>query len=175
MLRNNFGLPGKVEIVSEFEYAQRSHQMEHGALGVKLVPLFGQFSFGIETLALLPVRPDDHSYGVESQLLFTWRSDNDYRLHFNVGGFHDPRGPTTVDGWRSGLLLEKQMASTRHGVELFARQKRNEKTDLRLGYGLIHSLGNFEIRSGIHVGLSGQAPDLGFNFWLSRNFSFSGK
>lgn len=169
LLRTNFGLPGKVEIVSEFEYSQTDNSVENAALGMKWIPVFGQFSFGIETLTFLPLRPDDKGYGVESQLLFTWRNEG-YQVHFNVGGFHDPRGTETVDGWRSGLLVEKRRGDSRDGVELFARQKRNQKTDLRLGYGLIRTFDNIQIRSGIHVGLSKRAPDVGFNFWLSRDF-----
>lgn len=171
MLRTNFGLPGKIELVSEFEYSQSNHEFENGALGIKYIPVFGRFSFGVEALTLLPVRPDDNGYGVESQLLFTWRNDG-YQVHFNAGGFHDPRGPVTVDGWRSGLLVEKRGVNSRDGVELFARQKRNQKIDLRLGYGLIRNFNLLQIRSGIHIGLSDHAPDIGFNFWLSREFGF---
>jgi hypothetical protein len=174
MLRTNFGLPGKVELVSEFEYSQSNHEIENGAVGIKWIPVFGQFSFGIETLSFLPIRTDDNGYGIESQLLFTWRHDN-YQIHFNAGGFHDPRGAETLDGWRSGLLVEKRTATRRDGIELFARRKRNQETDLRLGYGLIRSLGAIEIRAGVHVGLSAQAPDVGFNFWLSREFGFGAR
>ena len=169
MLRANLGLPGRVEVVSEFGYSQSGKAIEDGALGVKYIPLSGNFSFGIETLSLLPVRPGDNGIGVESQLLFTWRIAG-LHVHFNGGGFHDPRGPATVDGWRSGLLVEKRRGSARDGIELFARQKRHQKTDLRLGYGLIRQLGHIQIRSGIHVGLSQQAPDVIINFWLSREF-----
>lgn len=170
LIRANYGLGSDLELLSEFEYDQSENTTGNAALGGKWRFLDGDgFSMGIELLALLPVRTADSGAGIESQLLMTWRRGGE-RLHFNVGGFHDPRGAATVDGWRASLLAERRLEGFRHGVELFARQKRGLPTDARLGYGFVKSFGSFDVRSGVHLGLTRQAPDVVFNFWVSREF-----
>lgn len=170
LIRANYGLGPNLELVSEFEYDQSENTTANGALGGKWRFLESDgFSMGIETIALLPVRSGDSGAGIESQLLMTWQRGGE-RLHFNVGGFHDPRGAATVDGWRASLLAERRFEGFRQGVEVFARQKRGLKTDARLGYGFIHSFGSFDVRSGVHLGLTRQAPDVVFNLWVSREF-----
>jgi hypothetical protein len=169
LLRANYGLATNLELVSEFEYAYRDHEFEQGALGAKWRLLSaGAFSMGIETLALLPVRPGDSELGVESQLLLSWGAGNS-RLHVNVGGFHDPRRSDTIEGWRGSILAERRAPEFRHGVELFARQKGGEPTEIRLGYGFVRALGGFDVRSGLHLGVTEHAPDVTFNLWFSRN------
>lgn len=170
LIRANYGLGSNLELVSEFEYDQSENTTGNAALGGKWRFLDGDgFSMGVEMLTLLPVRTGDSGPGIESQLLMTWRRGGN-RLNFNVGGFHDPRGAATVDGWRASLLAEQRLDGFRHGVEVFARQKRGLQTDARLGYGFVQSFGSFDVRSGVHLGLTRQAPDVVFNFWVSREF-----
>lgn len=174
LLRANFGFPNKVELISEFEYVPEDHEFGDGAFGIKWAPVQGPFSFGIETLALLPVRPDDSGVGVESQLLATWyRPGHSLRVHVNVGGFHDPRKSETERGWRASVLTELMgNSSLRPGVELFAKRVNGQDADIRLGLGIIKNVGQFEIRSAIHAGLTDQAPDVVFNIWFSVKIPF---
>lgn len=173
LLRVNFGFPNKVELISEFEYLPEKREFGDGAFGIKWAPVQGSLSFGIETLALLPVRPGDNGVGVESQLLATWRRPNKHlQVHVNAGGFRDPRGSETEDGWRASVLIERTDSSFRPGIELFAKQKRGEDADVRLGVGVIKDVGKFQIRSAIHAGLTDQAPDVVFSIWFSMKIPF---
>jgi len=172
LLRTNFGLPNKIELISEFEYLPEEGEFGDGAVGIKWVPQFGNsLSFGIETLALLPVRPGDESVGVESQLLVTYWSD-DVRIHANAGGFHDGRVSPAKEGWRASVLAEFPREKYRLGVELFAKDTENESTDVRIGVGMIYNLGTIDIRSSLHAGLTDKAPDISFNLWISTKLSF---
>ena len=133
LLRANFGLPNKFELISEFEYLPEDGKFGDGAAGFKWVPLFGStWSFGIETLALLPVRPGDDGVGVEAQLLSTFWSER-FRLHINAGGFHDARVSLSEDGWRASLLAEFPCDGYRPGIELFAKKVEDNSTDARAG------------------------------------------
>lgn len=168
LFRANLGFPNKIELISELEYRPEEKEFGDGAFGFKWAPVQKALSFGIETLALLPVGPEDEGVGVESQLLATWRGhNNDLQVHVNAGGFYDPRGPETEKGWRASMLTEVTTNSFRPGVELFAKQESGGNTDVRLGAGVIKDVGNFEIRSAVHVGLSNEAPDVVFNIWFS--------
>ncbi len=172
LLRANFGLPNKFELISEFEYLPEDGEFGDGAAGFKWVPLFGStWSFGIETLALLPVRPGDDDIGVEAQLLGTFWSER-YRLHVNAGGFHDARVSRSEDGWRASLLAEFPREGYRPGIELFAKKVENESTDVRAGVGIIYDIGSFDIRTALHVGLTDEAPDVSFNLWISTKLPF---
>lgn len=171
LLRTNLGLPNKIELVSEFEYLTQENEFGGGALGVKWIPVFGGFSFGIETLALLPVRPNDKGVGVESQFLATWRNTNS-RVHVNAGGFHDPRPHETENGWKASVLTEMTSSQFRPGIELVTKQKNGEGIDVRIGAGFIRAIGNYEVRSGIHFGLSHEAPDVAINLWISTKLPF---
>lgn len=169
LLRANLGLPNKFELISEFAYLPEEREFGEGALGFKWAPLQGTPSFGIETLALLPVREGDSGVGVESQLVATWYKPNGpLRVHVNAGGFHDPRGSETDNGWRASVLTElMNYRSVRPGIELFAKKISGEDADVRLGIGVINDLGRFEIRSAVHAGLTDEAPDVVFNLWFS--------
>lgn len=172
LLRANFGLPNKFELISEFEYLPEDGEFGDGAAGFKWVPLFGStWSFGIETLALLPVRPGDDDIGVEAQLLGTFWSER-YRLHVNAGGFHDARVSRSEDGWRASFLAEFPREGYRPGIELFAKKVENESTDVRAGVGIIYDIGSFDIRTALHVGLTDEAPDVSFNLWISTKLPF---
>ena len=168
LLRANFGFPNKFEILSEFEYKPKQNELGEGAVGFKWAPIQGTLNLGIETLALLPVNSEKDGLGVESQLVVTVRNNNErMQLHVNAGRFHDPRGQTTQNGWRTSILTEWTGSTFRPGLELFAKKPNGQETDLRVGAGIIKSLGRFEIRSAVHVGLTSKAPDIIFNFWLS--------
>lgn len=174
LLRANFGLPHKFELISEFEYLPEEGEFGEGAVGFKWAPLQGTPSFGIETLALLPVRDGDSGVGVESQFVATWHPPGArLRLHVNAGGFHDPRGSDTDNGWRASALTELMgYRSFRPGIELFAKRVSGEDADVRLGVGVIKRVGRFEIRSAVHAGLTDEAPDVVFNFWFSMKIPF---
>ena len=45
----------------------RGNELDDGELGFKWAPSFGDLNYGIETLALLPVRSGDSGIGMESQ------------------------------------------------------------------------------------------------------------
>lgn len=170
--RINFGLPTKFELISEFEYLPEKGRLGDGAFGAKWVPVFGPtLSIGIETLALLPVRPGEHGLGLESQLVATfWRDD--VRVHLNAGGVTDARVSPSEDGWRASILAEFLYDQFRPGVELFAKQIEGDEADVRLGAGLIYDFGRFDVRTGIHAGLTETAPKLSFNFWIATEFPF---
>lgn len=164
--RLNVGLGDHYEIVTELEYAPDEHQLDEGALGFKWADLDGTLGFGVETLILLPVQSDQGGAGVESQFLTTLKHD-EWRVHFNAGAFHDPRGGETVRGWRGSVLAEFPRARWRPGVELFARRAHGGATRSQLGFGAIAPLERVEIRTALHVGLSDAAPDVEGNVWLS--------
>ncbi len=172
LLRANFGLPNKFELISEFEYLPEDGEFGDGAAGFKWVPLFGStWSFGIETLALLPVRPGDDGVGVEAQLLGTFWSER-FRLHVNAGGFHDARVSRSEDGWRASLLAEFPREGYRSGIELFAKKVEDNSTDARAGVGIIYDIGSFDLRTALHVGLTDEAPDISFSLWISTKLPF---
>ncbi|HJS61468.1 MAG TPA: hypothetical protein VJ800_06925 [Pseudolabrys sp.] len=171
-LRVNYGLPGKIELTSELEYAPQDGAFGDGATGFKWVPVFGDtLSFGIETLALLPIRPGDSGAGWESQLLASYRKES-LRLHMNVGAFQDTRAIAAENGWRASMLVEFPRPGWRPGLELFAKQVDGKPVAISAGIGGIFHLGIYEIRTGLHVGLSKQAPDLRLNLWISSAFPF---
>ncbi len=172
LLRTNFGLPNRIELISEFEYLPEEGKPGDGAAGVKWVPVYGRaLSFGLETLALLPVRSRDDGIGVESQLLATFWSKG-VRLHINAGGFHDARVSPAEEGWRASLLAELPREGYRPGVELFAKEVENEPTDVQAGVGLIYDVGGFDIRTGLHAGLTDEAPDISFSLWITTKLPF---
>jgi hypothetical protein len=172
LLRANFGLPGKLELISEFEYRPGEAEFNDGALGVKWAPVVTEsWSYGIEILSLVPVRPGDNGVGVETQLLASWHCPS-MQVHFNAGGFHDPRSDATENGWRASVLVELTNNSFRPGIELFTKQKNGGGVDLRLGAGLRKDFGGIQIRSGIHIGVTEEAPDVIFSFWITRKFPF---
>jgi hypothetical protein len=171
-LRANFGLPNKIELIAELGYLPEESEFGDGAAGFKWVPLFGsKFSFGIETLVLLPVRPGDQGVGVVSQLLATFWRDR-FRVHLNAGGIHDGRITPAQDGWRASVVAVIPRKRYRTGVELFARQIENKSTDVRAGVGIIYDIGSFDIRTALHVGLTDEAPDLSINLWIATKLSF---
>jgi hypothetical protein len=121
---------------------------------------------GVETLALLPVSSRHSGVGVESQLLATWRGEG-VQVHANAGGFYDPRLRDVERGWRASLLAEVERGRARFGAELFAKQIHGEGVRVEAGPGVIWGIGPIDVRAGLHVGLSSEAPDLRASLWLS--------
>ena len=166
LLRLNLGIARNLELVSEFEYDQDEDQLGDGALGAKFVSGNGPLRWGVETLVLLPVNSTQSGVGIESQLLATW-SEAPLRIHFNAGGVYDPRPDDTERGWRASVLAEYEHPLGRPGLELFTRQFRGEPTEVQIGAGWIAPVGKFELRIGVHAGLTSNAPDLTASLWFS--------
>jgi hypothetical protein len=165
LLRVNLGLFEHLELVSELEYSPEEQELDEGAVGFKAVTPAGPVHVGVETLALLPVAPEQSGAGVESQLLATWRGDP-LRLHLNAGGFYDPRSGETERGWRASVLGEIETGRSRPGLELFARQVRSEPIQVQAGLGVILDLGAFDLRTALQAGLTSAAPDLVGSVWI---------
>lgn len=120
---------------------------------------------GVETLALLPVSRAGGA-GVESLLLATWRR-RALRVHVNAGGFYDDRPADAEGGWKAGAIAELRLDRLRPGVEVFAKQERGEPAQVSAGPGLILDLGAFDLRAGLHVGLTDEAGDLTPTLWVT--------
>jgi hypothetical protein len=166
LLRLNVGLPCSVELISEFEYQPDEGRVADAAIGFKWVPLRRRLSVGMETLALLPVSHKHHGGGVESSLLTTLCIDL-LCVHVNAGGFYDARPVTFEHGWRGGILLEGQWGSFRPGIEVFAKQVETQPVQVLLGPGVILDVGPFDVRVGMHVGLTREAANLTPSLWVT--------
>jgi len=170
LLRFNLGLPGNREFVSEFEYRPDEGKVADAAVGFKWIPLMRSLSVGIETLVLLPVSsPQNKGAGVESLLLTTLRVGA-VRVHVNAGGFYDARPAESESGWKSGGIVEVRRGRFRPGVEVFAKQVGGQPIEVQGGPGLILDLGPFDLRIGLHVGLTAEAVNLTPNFWITSKF-----
>jgi hypothetical protein len=165
LLRVNVGLPRNIELVSEFEYRADEGQVGDAAVGFKWVPFVSALSLGVETLALLPVSREGGA-GVESNLLATWRHRG-LRVHVNAGGFHDDRPTEAENGWKAGTIVEVRLDRFRPGIEVFAKQAIGEPAQVLLGPGVIIDFGAFDLRAGLHVGLTDTAADLTPTLWLT--------
>ena len=166
LLRLHLGIARNSELVSEVEYDQDENQLGDGAIGFKLVTGEGPLRWGVETLALLPVNSMQSGVGIESQLVVTW-SRAPVRLHFNAGGTYDSRPSDRERAWRASVLAEYEHPLGRPGLELFTRQFRGEPTEVQIGAGWIAPVGRFELRIGLHAGLTSNAPDLTASLWFS--------
>jgi hypothetical protein len=166
LLRVNLGLPKNLELISEFEYRSDEGHFGDGAIGVKWVPLRSPISLGIETLVLLPVASGQNGSGVESQLLATFRRKG-FLLHLNAGGFYDARPSENEEGWRGSALAEIRKGRFRPGLELFAKQVHSESVQVQAGAGLIAFLGPIDVRTGVHGGLTSEAPDFTASLWMT--------
>lgn len=172
LLRASLGLPDGFEVIAQLEYAPRANQLGDGALGGKWATTVTEtVSVGVETFALLPVRPSTGGVGVESLLAATLRPSDGYRLHLNAGGFRDPRAGPAQSGWRASALAEiVPRAGRRIGFELFAKDSNRARADVRAGVGLIYDLGRFDVRTAVHLGLSRAAPDVVTSLWVTTAF-----
>lgn len=165
-MRVNLGLPPNLEVVSEFQYGADQDEVDDAALGLKWVPILGKLSAGIETLALLPNAAGNEP-GIESLLLLTGRRER-LRAHLNAGGFYDPRPQDTESGWKAGSILEIRFDRLRPGLEVFAKDSNAGEAQVIAGPGLIFDAGAFDVRAGIHFGLTRSAADSSFGLWLTR-------
>lgn len=168
LIRLNFGLPGNVELLSEFEYRADESRVGDAAIGFKWVPLFRSVSVGLETLALLPL-PQEGGAGIESTFLTTIRYGV-LRVHVNAGAFYDSRPAQPERGWKSGVIGEARLGRLRPGVELFAKRVRSEPVEMSAGPGVIADVGPFDVRTGLDVGLTRTAPDLRVSLWVTSKF-----
>lgn len=73
--------------------------------------------------------------------------------------------------WRASGLVEYRTGHWRPGVEIFAKRLSGGDLELLAGSGLIVDVGRFDIRLGVHAGLTDAAPDLTTNLWVSTNFN----
>lgn len=169
LLRLNVGLPASTEIVSEFEHRADQNGEDDLALGFKWVPVHWLIDVGVETLALLPVADGQSGAGVESQLVGTFRHDA-WRFHLNGGGIYDGRPKESESGWRASSLVEYRTGRWKPGAELFARQLNGGEVETLAGAGLIVNIDRFDIRVGIHAGLTDAAADLTTNLWVATKF-----
>lgn len=172
LMRANLGVGERFELITELEHVRGSgHTLDEGALGFKWAQGRQPFSIGVETLALLPVESGQGGVGIESQVLAT-RKLADWQVHFNVGGFHDPRAQAAraERGWRASVLAELPRGRLRPGLELFAKRARSEPAHVQAGIGLIAQLERLEIRAGLHFGLTDEAPDVAASIWLARSW-----
>ena len=171
LLRLNLGVPGGLEVISEFEVRPRHGGLADAALGAKWVPLRGRWSVGNETLLLIPVS-DAGGTGVESQLVLTYRDDSrGLKVHFNAGGFYDGRPEPEEKGWRASTLAELRRGRYRPGVEVFARKIGGAPVEVLIGPGVIIAVGRMDLRFGLHVALTKPAPDVVLDFWASTALS----
>ena len=171
LLRTSLGLPDGFEVIAQLEYSPETHELADGALGGKWATAVTEtVSVGVETFALLPIRPSTRRVGVESLLVATLRRDT-YRLHLNAGGFYDPRAGPARSGWRASALAEViPRPGQRIGFEVFGKDSDRGRPDLRAGVGLIQDLGRFDVRAAVHVGLSPAAPDVVTSLWFTTSF-----
>jgi hypothetical protein len=171
--RVNFGVGDHSEVISELEYAIDDHRFADGALGFKWASLADGRGIGVETLVLVPVSSEQSGAGLESQFLRTWQQEP-WRLHVNAGGFYDPRSGETERGWRGSVLAEFPRERVRPGVELFVKDAQGADARVQGGFGAIVSLERFEVRTGLHVGLTDEAADLEASVWFSWKWTLDG-
>jgi len=164
LLRLNYGLPGRIELVAEAEFDASEGRLADAAAGVKWVPFLSTVSVGLEALVLLPIDSGGGA-GTESQALLTARLPGTL-LHINAGGILDARPVETETGWRASALVEAPLEGWRPGLELFTRQLEGDVEALA-GAGAIIGLPPIDVRLGAHVGLTDTAPDLVVNLWLA--------
>jgi hypothetical protein len=172
--RVNYGVGDHFEAISELEYAIDDHRFADGALGFKWANLADGRGIGVETLVLVPVNSEQSGSGLESQFLRTWQQEA-WRLHLNAGAYYDPRSGETERGWRGSVLAEFPRERVRPGVELFVRDANGADPRVQGGFGAIVSLERIEIRTGLHVGLTDEAPDLEASVWFSWKWTLDGR
>jgi hypothetical protein len=172
LLRLNLGLPASTEIISEFEHRADTGGQDDAALGFKWVPIHWRLDAGVEALALLPIADGQSGAGVESQLLVTFRRD-EWRMHVNAGGLYDGRPEPSQSGWRTSGLAEYRIGRWKPGLEIFARQLGGESLEMLAGPGVIVDVGRFDVRIGVHAGLTDASPDLTTNLWVATKFDLT--
>jgi hypothetical protein len=172
LARLNLGLPHDFELKSELEYAPSKGRLGDAGIGAKWIPFPGKLAFGTELLLLLPVS-EEGGLGVEAQALASYRP-TPLRLHVNAGGFADGRTDPSENGWRASALAELELGAARPGLELFAKQLSGDDLQMLAGLGTIADLGPFDLRLGIHAGLTDASPDLVASTWISGDLPLGG-
>lgn len=66
--------------------------------------------------------------------------------------------------------MEVQFGRLRPGIEIFAKQIRSHPVQVLLGPGVIVDVGPFDLRTGLHVGLTRAATDLTLSLWITSKF-----
>lgn len=168
LVRFNFGFPHKLELLSEFEFRADQGRVGEAAIGFKWIPLVRALQVGLETLMLLPVSRSG-GLGVETSLLTTVQL-LPVVLHVNAGGFYDARPAVSESGWKGGMITEVRLGPFRPGAELFLKQKQSEPLQVFIGPGIIVDVGPFDLRTGLHLGLTSASPDLIASFWMTAKF-----
>lgn len=172
LTRTNFGIGDHFEIVSEFEYSPDRHELEEGALGFKWARLDDGFGIGVETLTLLPVHGGQSGAGIESQFIATLERES-WQLHVNAGRFYDPRSRITERGWRASVLAEFPSGELRPGIELFGKENQFGGARVQAGVGVIAQVRRLQVRTGLHFGLTREAPDIEASVWLAWSWDRS--
>ncbi|MBI3070914.1 MAG: hypothetical protein HYY84_02180 [Deltaproteobacteria bacterium] len=173
LLRLNFGLPGSIEINSEFEYQPVDGRVAEAALGAKWIPLVGKVSVGLEAVALLPVSSAGGA-GFEGALLTTVAA-KPVSVHVNASGYFDGRGATNERGWKAGAIGEVRAGRFRPGVEMFAKGAVDEAVQVSAGAGVIVDLGPVDVRVGARLGLTAAAADFVTTLWFTTKVPFASK
>jgi hypothetical protein len=171
LVRLNLGLPHHLELTTEAEYAPSERRLGDAAAGAKWIPFFGKLAVGTEVLALLPFS-DAGGIGIEAQALVSYRP-GPFRLHLNAGGFSDGRVDPIERGFRASTLTELDLGPARPGLDLFVKRSADQPTQVLAGLGSIADLGSFDIRLGVHAGLTDASPDLTVDLWLSAEIPFA--
>jgi hypothetical protein len=125
----------------------------------------GKLAFGTELLALLPVS-DAGGIGVEAQALATYRP-GPLRFHLNAGGSSDGRADPSEQALRASTLVELDLGAARPGLELFMKRVSDEPIEVLAGVGSIANVWRFQIRLGVHAGLTEASSDLVADLWLA--------
>ena len=165
LMRLNFGLPHNVELVSELEYEPADARLSDAAVGAKWVPFMRSTSLGIESLLLLPVSRQGGT-GTEVSLLVTYRN-GPLRLHLNGGSFYDARPDPVEKGWKASALVEARSGCVRPGFEIFSKKSVDEPAQVQVSPGIILDVGGIDVRTGVRVGVTGEAPDLVASLWVT--------
>jgi hypothetical protein len=53
------------------------------------------------------------------------------------------------------------------GIEMFVKQETGEPAQISIGPGLILDLGAFDLRAGVHAGLTDETPHLTPTLWVA--------
>lgn len=69
-------------------------------------------------------------------------------------------------------MLELPLKAIRPGAEVFVKKKNGDSADVRIGPGVILDVGPFDVRAGVHAGITENSPDLAFSLWIGFKISF---
>jgi hypothetical protein len=153
LFRVNLGFPGDFEAITEAELKPDSGELSDAAVGVKWIPLRRSFALGVEMLVLPPL-PSRPGAGVEATTVASIFAQP-MRLHVN-------------------LLGEVETGPLRPGLEIAMKTVRGEPSQIAAGGGAILNLGAIDLRAGVHLGLTADAPDIRASFWVTSKLPLAG-